>query len=434
MKLNTSILLAISALSAAAISSSDESATVVDVIHRRDQTTTNWTTVICTNHFYTTDISMASEHSLSCNTTELQAIGMELDRAYDEVVNEDGALSELELQTSVCPVANNVQRNLQEAGKGGATSPERELALKKKVFIWSGEGKCKLCPPDDSDRRMTVEDHAPDDEQDHHVTKRELREAYSVIDFNTLGDGTPMPFGQNYVKDEWLAKYGLQITIEGNAGALSTNKARVYDSTNPIGHAKYLGSPNQKCLGGGAGRGRAGVPGAVGENCIPQGIVLLAENPTESLVFTFASPTRIGHLALMNVYFGKHDLQLVTPQGKNVSVAFYGLGNNGVQLVHVDQVVKQIKIHMGSMGAVTEVGIFTPTQASQALSPEARSYIQNKDALAEYIPYLEFDLSYYLTRRVNDIFGRITSSCLFHKWVNIEVQMDSVANLPRTTC
>jgi hypothetical protein len=424
------ILLAISALSAAA-SSSDGAATVVDVVHRRDQTITP---AVCTNHFYTTAISMDSEYSLSCTATELKAIGIELDSAYDEVVNVDGALSALELQTSVCSVPN-ARRNLHEAGGGDAASSERELAGTTSLkYNWSGGGACRLCPTDNADRRMIAEDHAAYDEPANHGNERELREAYSVIDFNTRGDGQPLPIGQNYVKDEWHAKYGLQITIEGNTGAPSTNQARVYDSTNPIGYAKYLGSPNQKCLGGGPGRGQAGVPGAVGENCVPQGIVLLAENPSESIVFTFASPTRIGHLALLNVYFGKHTLEIVTSKGNNVIVAYNGLGDNGVQLVHVDQVVKRIKILMGSMGAVTEVGIFTPTQASQALSPEARSYIQNKDPLAEYIPYLEFDLSYYLTRRINDIFGRMTSSCLYNKWVNIDVQMESVSALPSTTC
>jgi hypothetical protein len=437
MKLNTGSLLSIFSL-AAAVGRIDGQQlppgkeAIGDVVHRRDQTTN--TTTTCTHHFYTTDISMDSDDSLSCTDKELKTIGIELDSAYDEIVDVDGALSALELDTSVCSVPNS-RRNLQ--GAGGEVAMQRELQAKLK-FNWSGGGKCKLCTDDNGDRRMIAEDHAgADNEQGDHPIQheRELREAYSVIDFNTDGDGQRFPYTLNYVKNQWHAKYGLQITVEGNNGAQSYSQAIAYSSTNlPRNSPRYLGTPNQRCPGGGPGRGLAGIPGAVGENCIAQGNILLIENPAESIVLTFASPTRVGHLALMNVYFGKRSLEIVTAKGKTVSIDFDGLGDNGVQEVHVDMVVKRIKILMGYMGTVTEIGIFTPTTAIQALSPEARSFIQNKDPLAEYIPYLEFDLSYYLTRRINDIFGRMPSSCLYNKWVNIDVQMESVSKLPTKMC
>ena len=83
-----------------------------------------------------------------------------------------------------------------------------------------------------------------------------------------------------------------------------------------------------------------------------------------------------------------------------------------------------------SYGAVTELGIFTPTTAKQALSDTARSYIRNKNPFAELIPYLEFDLSYYLTRHINSVFGANSTSCLYRKWVTIDVQMEAVPKLP----
>jgi hypothetical protein len=417
------------------------------------------------NHYYETTITLESQDALSCTTAALTTIGKELDKAFDDVVDIDQALADIELDTLVCAAATKRRRSLraerENEGRNLATQP----ATPKLKFNWSGGGKCNLCTPDNADKRRGLvtmlaaagEDHNEEDGIAHHP--RELREAYAVIDFNTDGKGnnfTARKGVQDVVYDEWHAQYGMKITVEARTSASSLTApglggkkilglsnplaaaAMIFDSSNPLGYAKHLGSPNKLCPGGGPGRGAAGGPGMVGENCVDQGNVLTVQDPKRTvmdrdLVFTFESPTRVGHIGIMGST-GTSWLEVESYNGDAILLNFTGLGDNGVQIVHVDYVVERIKVVMTSPGAVTEIGIFTPTTASQALSATARSFLQNKSPFAELIPYLEFDLSYYLTRHINEVFGTDTNSCLFDKWVTIDVKLESVEKKPSTKC
>ena len=393
------------------------------------------------NHFYETIITLESEDNLYCTDAEKTMIGVELDRTFDDVVSIDEALANIVLDTTVCATASKRERKLQ----AGNEDPERHLAAaaqRKARYSWSGGGKCNLCTPDNADVRALLM-IAGEHEVDQH---RELREAYSVIDFNTDGKDNTITSNwlQYVVEQEWYTKYGMTIQVESRGGFnlfsfLSLPKAQIFNSANPPWFTNHLGSPNQLCPGGGAGIGAAGAPGMIGENCVPQGNILIVKDsqtkvtPNGDIVFIFASPTRVGHIGIMGST-GAGWLEVQTYDGKNVKIAFTGLGDNGVQIVHVDYDVKRIKVVTSTNGAVTEIGIFTPTTATEALSPTARSYLKNKNPFAELIPYLEFDLSYYLTRHINEVFGRDNKSCLFNKWVNINVKLDSVKNQPSTTC
>jgi hypothetical protein len=187
--------------------------------------------------------------------------------------------------------------------------------------------------------------------------------------------------------------------------------------------------------------GLSGEPGQPGENCIPQGNLLIIQESNKALPddnqnggvisFIFDSPKRIGHIAMID---GSNTIEAVTPDGKIVQFKFPSEEGNSAHMLHLDIAVKKIKMILSGGGGISEIGIFTPTKAEHALSPEARSHIAKKSPLQEYIPYLEHDLSYYLTTRINDMYGQVASSCLHSKWVEIHVQMEAVKQLPNNIC
>jgi hypothetical protein len=396
----------------------------------------------CKHYFYETDIEMTSVDGLSCSSAQLNAIGAYLNSAYDQVVKTDVALSALTLSTTVCTSATSFRRTRGLLGDvRGNDDSHRELVLAAS-YLWKGGGKCRLCKPDNSDRLLR-------EDQGEHEEQRELRDMYAVLDFNKDYNGNPII--QLYVRDEWIAQYGVTITVEqANGGYAPSKKARIFDTSRVSRTGDNdLGSPNIKCpaINGvqGTGNGKYGEPGQPGENCVPQGNVLIIQqkNIAEGdyndnggvIQFAFRSATRVGHVGLMDMDNGKSYLEVTKRSGKTYRINYTGLGDNSVQLIPVDDVVKTIKLVMTTGGgAVTEIGIFTPTKAEEALSPEARSYIRKKQPFTEYIPYLEFDLGYYLTRDVNEHFGRDQSSCLYGKWANIDVHIVAVPKQPSPAC
>jgi hypothetical protein len=413
------------------------------------------------NYYYETIIAMESEYSLSCSADNLKDIGNDLDKAFDDVVHIDQALSDIELDTAVCANADKRRnRKLQVEAVDMSNITKRDLGAStlRLKYSWSGGGKCKLCDPDEDDkrRRLIFADEAQHKNGGIEHDQRELREAYAVIDFNTDGKGNTLTIAdgvRQIVEDEWHADYGMTIMLDdrrnktraaGRKDPVTPKQirmAQIFDSSTRQGPAaKNLGSPNELCPGGGPGVGAAGAPGMVGENCVPQGNILIAQHPRNvrqpgDIVFAFDSPTRVGHIGIMGTDEGsKSWLDIETHEGDAIQLDFTGLGDNGVQIVHVDYAVKNIQVVMATPGAITEIGIFTPTKANQALSAKARSYIENKNPFAELIPYLEFDISYYLTRHINAEFGRDTKSCLLDKWVTIDVTLNSVEKKPSTKC
>ena len=396
---------------------------------------------VCGTYYYTTTIGMDSKQSLTCSGSQLTIIGAKLDALYDEVVSLDQALSNVALSTTVCPTPKvfTTRRDLLSHGSDEhlfydeAHESHRKLQYKTK-YNWSGTGSCYLCSTDNKDCR-----DLSDVEAQHH--ERGLREAYSVIDFSKDSNGNPVTAGQ-YVMDQWRSKYGMRVIVEDARGGYAPGgKARIFDSTRPTGDDFDLGTPNAKCPGGGPGIGIDGVPGKRGENCIPQGNLLIIQEsnkpePDDNVVggimsFVFDSPRRIGHIRIID---GSNTLEATTPDGKIVSFKFPSFGENAAQMLHLDIVVTKMRMIISGGGGISEIGIFTPTLAKHALSPESRSYIAKKSPLEELIPYLEFDLSYYLTTRINEIYGRDSSSCLYNKWVYILVQMNAVQNLPNSSC
>ena len=385
------------------------------------------------DYYFKAKISMiSSDTSLSCGPTELNSIGVMLDKEFDSVLSIDGALSNVMLESEICPVAKQpVRRDLRTEEED-----HREMAYRKPItYTWGGRGTCRLCALDNADKRLLFEDEVDRD--------RTLREQYMVIDFNTNGKGEKLT--QSWVRDEWHSAFGMRVTVEAtNGGYAPFKKVRVFNSSKPTGLDFDLGTPNQKCPGGGPGIGIGGEPNQPGENCIPQGNVLIVQEANTNtaddnryggeIAFTFDSPTRVGHLGILDIDEGSSWLEVLTADMKTMRLDFTAFGDNSAQLIHVDQLVRRLKVVLKGSGAVTEIGIFRPTNAEEALSPELRSYIANKSPVAEYLPYLEFDISFYLTTKINELFGRKAGSCIYGKWVVVDVQLDYTPNLRNIAC
>jgi hypothetical protein len=129
----------------------------------------------------------------------------------------------------------------------------------------------------------------------------------------------------------------LKVTAKGRDGTGYTpnGKARIFDSADPTGGDKDLGSPNQSCEGGGPGFGFGGKPGKRGENCNPLGkLLIIQESKKDSPddhwkggTFTFTS-TGGTEMTYLNIGVIDADYTEIT---LDHSVKFDGVGDNGFQ-------------------------------------------------------------------------------------------------------
>jgi hypothetical protein len=290
-----------------------------------------------------------------------------------------------------------------------------------------------------------------DERDDASTDGRQLQTNYSFIeeDFSKDSAGNPLTV-RNYVKYEWRNKYGMTVTVNNTNGFAPEGRARIFNTANVTGGAHGLGAPNQQCdvkrNPPFPGKGKGGEPGMPGENCVAQGNVLIIQETEQwdpgmwqqsgEFVFSFDSPTRIGSIGLMDVT-DRTDAQgwieCTDREGKTSKISFTGLGSNSIQTVVVDKIVKKVTVVLKLGGAVRFIKIWTPKTAEEALSPETKLFLANR-SFVQYIPHLEFDLSYFLTRQINDKFGRNPASCLFDKWADISVKLKPVSKLGSLQC
>ena len=267
------------------------------------------------------------------------------------------------------------------------------------------------------------------------------RDPYELIDFSFTGSGAVLP-ANTYVKRQWKGSHGLVIkALLTNGGYAPQSRSRILDTAHPTANATNFGSPNANCGRGGPGIGSGGDPTQPGGNCVAQGNVLIiqesdtidaAVNPNGGVFdFTFLSPTRVVHMGLMGIEEGTATMQVMTDKNQTIDIPIAGLGDNSVEQVHIGYVVQHIQLTLTGPGAVTEIGIFTPLNASEAVfyDPKA-NFTYNISLFEEYIPYLQFDLSYYLTRRINRLFGSIPGGCLEDTWIQIDVNLEKVKEIP----
>jgi hypothetical protein len=192
------------------------------------------------------------------------------------------------------------------------------------------------------------------------------------LDFSST-PASPLVHG-DYVKDEWLDKYGLTIVAAGNMGCYTPDgKARIFDTSLYGTPDPDLGSPNFKCPDPGPGRGYGGEPGMPGVNCIPQGNALIIQlEPGEpndcpnggSITFEFELPVTMRAIGVMDMdspTSGRIEFQTVDSGIKTYPVS--GLGDNSVeQIVFGNQVgtVTSVQLLFSASGAIPFFCFCTP--------------------------------------------------------------------------
>ena len=142
-------------------------------------------------------------------------------------------------------------------------------------------------------------------------------------------------------------------------------------------------SPNVQCEPAGPGRGRSGQPGMIGENCVPQGNVLIIQEDTVEypeasfdggmIRFDFQREAKaVYSLELMNIN-GNATYVTVTHSGETVvRISVVGLGRNSIQTVSINlENVSSITVTFTEPGAVTQLnGCFEPsTRPPSVIAP-----------------------------------------------------------------
>ena len=142
-------------------------------------------------------------------------------------------------------------------------------------------------------------------------------------------------------------------------------------------------SPNVQCEPAGPGRGRSGQPGMIGENCVPQGNVLIIQEDTVEypeasfdggmIRFDFQKEAKaVYSLELMNIN-GNATYVTVTHSGETVvRISVVGLGRNSIQTVSINlENVSSITVTFTEPGAVTQLnGCFEPsTRPPSVIAP-----------------------------------------------------------------
>jgi hypothetical protein len=181
-----------------------------------------------------------------------------------------------------------------------------------------------------------------------------------------LQDGTPLEGGA-YVSNEWFDAHGLTLSASGGFSDMPRlfNTSDVGDDI--VGDPD-LGSPNKKCDPSGPGVGVGGEPGQPGENCVPQGNVLIIQDedtdqPDDNvdggtITFDFAETVDFVYdIGLMDVdYEGAIAVLHKDEDGKDVTtiVDIDLFGDNAVQTVPINVAnVSQLKLILSRSGAVT---------------------------------------------------------------------------------
>jgi hypothetical protein len=153
----------------------------------------------------------------------------------------------------------------------------------------------------------------------------------------------------------WYIYDSLWIEAEAGPGGyapyrkLRTFDTSLYDTLNPD-----LGSPNEQCPNGGPGVGTGGMPGETGENCVPQGNVIIIQEENDGdllndpsttkaneyggkIIFTFGAPVEmIDSVGLLNIEGQSTGITVETGDDRPpVRISVNGLGENAYQNVTI---------------------------------------------------------------------------------------------------
>lgn len=196
------------------------------------------------------------------------------------------------------------------------------------------------------------------------------------IGFETAGNGTRLAEGA-YVKDEWKIRYGLTVSASSASGFTPEGMPRIFDTSNPgtinSGGDADLGSPNNRCLRGGPGVGDGGQPG---ENCVPQGNVLIIQESNKVSVddnaqggricFDFESLVEVFAIGFIDISPGTGNFVVVTSgTSGSTTTIIPGLGENAVETVRINKIgVSRVCANLIAEGGITGISFCNNFQQS----------------------------------------------------------------------
>ena len=167
-------------------------------------------------------------------------------------------------------------------------------------------------------------------------------------------------------------------------------------NTSDIGNITYgdpdLGSPNEGC--GGPGVGIGGAPGMLGENCVPQGNVLIIqesnafmEQPDDNafggtIIFDFTPQAETVYaVGVMDIDGSDSKISVEHGDGSTSEPkTIHGLGENSVQTIPVNlENVSRLSVFFPGSGAVTSISFcHRATQPDTALPGAAPTDIPSR--------------------------------------------------------
>ena len=196
------------------------------------------------------------------------------------------------------------------------------------------------------------------------------------LDFSTSGDNTALHGGE-YVKYEWLKKYGLTISSNPARGGIApSGHARIFNTENKLedSGSRLVRSPHRYCGSDGnpwvdngdPGRGVDGRPGSPGQNCEYQGNALIIQNGnTDSvdaspnggeLVFEFDPPVAFfDSLAFLNMD-SDDSITVFYSHSRSRVIPVNAFGRGSFQIVNVTEYdVEKIRVDITSIRAITDL-------------------------------------------------------------------------------
>ncbi len=205
------------------------------------------------------------------------------------------------------------------------------------------------------------------------------------IDFERAADGSALLAGDR-ITDQF-ASLGLTVSTSD-----PQRPAMIFNSVDPTGGDKDLGTPNSKFGGAGKGKGGAGGRGA---NAHPLGNILIisedndASDPDDSaaggtLIFEFDSPVMMDEVHLLDIENDQTHVRLLAADGTLINDLFaLDLGDNSFQVLALEATgVSRMEIVLAGSGAVAAV--VSCREGAPIPPPPTRFFVVDKSDKAAY--------------------------------------------------
>ncbi len=170
----------------------------------------------------------------------------------------------------------------------------------------------------------------------------------------------------------------MTISVTNNNGP---HTAIIFDSGNPTGGDPDLGAPNNTCPGGGPGVGTGGQVGMPGENCAPQGnLLIIAEDLGDSntdnivddpddevsggtIVFDFDDVVVVTEVVILDIDSESAQFILENDGTLKGTVNASDLGDNSAQTLDLSSYgeITCLELSFSSSGAISSIEFFEAT-------------------------------------------------------------------------